>query len=59
MAMNKNKSADGRVNAENISGAKVPRRAGLVNETQGKSAGTRDTRKVGGQSFNFVNKQGR
>ena len=58
MAMNKSKGADGRVNAENISGAKVPRKSGLVNQTGGKSAGTRDLRNVGGPRFNFVRSGG-
>ncbi len=56
--MAKSKGADGRVNSENIGGAKVPRRAGLADETQGKSAGTRDIRKVGGPRFNFVRSGG-
>jgi hypothetical protein len=53
MAMNKSK--DGRVNAENISGSKVPR-AGLTDETGGKAAGTRNIRAVGGRFFNFAGK---
>ncbi len=52
MAMGKFK--DGRVSAENMSGKKVPRRAGLDDETQGKSAGTRDVRKVGGRFFRYA-----
>jgi hypothetical protein len=54
MALKKSKDAYGRVNSENIGGAKVPRKPGLVDETTGKSAGTRDIRKVGGPRFNFV-----
>jgi hypothetical protein len=54
MSLKKSKGADGRVNTENIGGAKVPRKAGLVDETSGKSAGTRDVRKVAGPRFNFV-----
>ncbi len=57
MAMNKSKGADGRVNTENISGAKVPRK-GLVDETTGKGVGTKDVRKVGGPRFNFVRSGG-
>jgi hypothetical protein len=56
--MNKSKDPYGRVNSENISGSKVPR-AGLTDETGGKSAGTRNVRNVGGRFFNFVNRQGR
>jgi hypothetical protein len=52
------KSKDGRVAAENLKGSKVPRKAGLTDETQGKSAGTRDIRKVGGPRFNFVRSGG-
>jgi hypothetical protein len=58
MAMSKSKDGTGRVNAENISGSKVPRRAGLADETGGKSAGTRDIRNVGGPRFNFVRSGG-
>ncbi len=57
MAMSKSKGADGRVNTENIGGAKVPRK-GLVDETTGKAAGTRDIRNVGGPRFNFVRSGG-
>ena len=57
MAMNKSK--DGRVNTENISGAKVPRKSGVSDERLGKSLGTRDIRAVGGQRFNYVNPKGR
>ncbi len=56
MAMNKSKGADGRVNSENIGGAKVPRKSGLSDETGGKSLGTRDVRNVGGRFFNFATK---
>jgi len=56
MAMSKSKDGTGRVNAENISGSKVPRRAGLADETGGKSADTRNVRKVGGRFFNFAGK---
>ncbi len=55
--MNKSKDATGRVNTENIKGAKVPRKA-LKDETGGKSAGTRDIRNVGGPRFNFVRSGG-
>ena len=58
MSLKKSKDAYGRVNAENIGGAKVPRKAGLVNETSGKAVGTRDIRKVGGPRFNFVRSGG-
>ena len=51
------KSKDGKVNAENIGGAKVPRK-GLKDETGGKSAGSRDIRNVGGPRFNFVRSGG-
>ncbi len=57
MAMNKSKSADGRVNTENIAGAKVPRK-GLKDETTGKGVGSRDVRNVGGQYANFVRSGG-
>ncbi len=57
MSLKKSKSADGRVNTENIAGAQVPRK-GLTDETQGKSAGTRDIRNVGGPRFNFVRSGG-
>jgi hypothetical protein len=56
MAMNKSKGADGRVNTENLKGAKVPRKSGVSDETGGKSAGTRDIRNVGGRFFNFAGK---
>ncbi len=58
MSLKKSKDVMGHVNTENIKGAKVPRRAGLADETQGKSAGTRDIRKVGGQYANFVRSGG-
>jgi len=58
MTLKKSKDGTGRVNTENIKGAKVPRRAGVSDETQGKSAGTRDVRKVGGPRFNFVRSGG-
>jgi hypothetical protein len=57
MALKKSKDADGRVNAENIGGAKVPRK-GLTDETGGKGVGNRDVRKVGGPRFNFVRSGG-
>jgi hypothetical protein len=57
MAIKKSKSADGRVNTENIGGKKVPR-AGLTDETSGKGVGTRDIRKVDGPRFNFVRSGG-
>ncbi len=57
MTIKKSKDAYGRVNSENIAGAQVPRK-GLTDETQGKSAGTRDVRKVGGPRFNFVRSGG-
>jgi hypothetical protein len=53
MTLKKSKDPYGRVNSENISGAKVPRK-GLKDETQGKALGTRDIRNVGGPRFNFV-----
>jgi hypothetical protein len=53
MAMSKSKDATGRVNTENIKGAKVPRK-GLNDETTGKSAGTRNIRSVGGRFFRFA-----
>jgi len=56
MALKKSKDEYGRVNAENIGGKKVPRRAGLNDETGGKSLGTRDIRNVGGLRANFVNR---
>jgi len=52
MAMGKFK--DGHINSENLKGAKVPRRAGLNDETLGKSAGSRDIRNVGGRFFRFA-----
>ncbi len=58
MTLKKSKGADGRVNTENIGGAKVPRK-GLTDETTGKGVGTRDIRKVGGQYANFSRKSGR
>ncbi len=57
MALKKSKDATGRVNSENVSGAKVPRKA-LKDETSGKSAGTRDIRSVGGKYANFVRSGG-
>jgi hypothetical protein len=57
MALKKSKDEYGRVNTENIKGGAVPRK-GLVDETKGKSAGTRDVRKVGGPRFNFVRSGG-
>jgi hypothetical protein len=57
MALKKSKGADGRVNTENISGSKVPRK-GLNDETTGKALGTRDIRNVGGPRFNFVRSGG-
>ncbi len=59
MALKKSKDAMGRVNSENIGGAKVPRKSGVSDETGGKSVGTRDIRKVGGQYANFAHKSGR
>ncbi len=56
MAMNKSKDATGRVNAENLKGAKVPRRAGVSDETGGKGVGTRDVRQVGGRFARFGGK---
>ena len=58
MTLKKSKGADGRVNTENIGGAKVPRKSGLVDQTGGKSAGTRDIRNVGGPRFNYVRSGG-
>ncbi len=52
--MQKSKGADGRVNSENIGGAKVPRKSGVSDETGGKSAGTRDVRAVGGRFARFA-----
>ncbi len=57
MTLKKSKDAMGRVNSENIGGKKVPRK-GLTDETQGKSAGTRDIRNVNGPRFNFVRSGG-
>ncbi len=57
--MAKSKTPDGRVNAENLKGGAVPRRAGLVDETSGKGAGTRNVRNVGGLRANFVNRPDR
>jgi hypothetical protein len=54
MSMQKSKGADGRVNSENIGGAKVPRKSGVSDETGGKSAGTRDVRAVGGRFARFA-----
>ncbi len=58
MTLKKSKTDDGRVAAENLKGAKVPRKAGLADETGGKSLGTRDVRKVNGPRFNFVRSGG-
>ena len=58
MSLKKSKDAYGRVNSENLKGAKVPRRAGLDNETLGKGVGTRDIRNVNGPRFNFVRSGG-
>ncbi len=58
MTLKKSKDATGRVNSENIGGAKVPRKSGVSDETGGKSAGARDIRKVGGPRFNFVRSGG-
>jgi hypothetical protein len=57
--MTMNKGKDGRVAAENLKGSKVPRKAGLTDETSGKGVGTRDIRNVGGPRFNFSRKSGR
>ncbi len=59
MSLKKSKDAYGRVNTENIGGAKVPRKSGVSDETSGKSLGTRDVRKIGGQYANFAHKSGR
>jgi hypothetical protein len=37
----KRKSPNGKVNSENLSGAKVPRKAGVANQTAGKGLGAR------------------
>ncbi len=58
MATSKSKTPDGRVSTENIKGGAVPRRAGLVDETQGKGVGTKDVRNVNGPRFNFVRSGG-
>jgi hypothetical protein len=58
MTLKKSKDEYGRVNTENIGGAKVPRRAGVSDETGGKSLGTRDIRNVNGPRFNFVRSGG-
>ncbi len=55
MTLKKSKDEYGRVNSENIKGAKVPR-SGLTDETRGKGVGTRNVRKVGGLRANFVNR---
>ncbi len=55
--MAKSKTPDGRVNTENISGSKVPRK-GLNDETGGKTVGTRDIRNVGRKYANFVRSGG-
>ncbi len=52
--MAKSKTPDGRVSTENIKGGAVPRRAGLVDETSGKSVGSRDVRNVNGRFFRFA-----
>ncbi len=57
MTLKKSKDQYGRVNTENIKGAKVPRNA-LKDETTGKSLGTKDVRKVGGRFGNFVRSGG-
>ena len=41
MTLKKSKDAYGRVNTENISGKSVPRKAGVSDETTGKSLGSR------------------
>ncbi len=56
MALKKSKDAYGRVNSENASGAKVPRKSGLDNQTGGKALGTRDVRSIGGRLYNFASK---
>ncbi len=56
--MNKSRDPYGRVNSENIGGTRVPRKSGLVDQTGGKSAGTRDIRNVGGKYANFVRSGG-
>ncbi len=56
MALSKSKTPDGRVAAENMGGGAVPRKSGLVNETTGKSVGTRDVRNVGGRFYRFAGK---
>ncbi len=57
MTLKKSKDVMGHVNSENVTGKKV-RRAGLVDETTGKAAGTRDIRNVNGPRFNFVRSGG-
>jgi hypothetical protein len=54
--MAKSKTDDGRVSAENIGGAKLPRKSGLADETTGKSLGSRDVRNVGGRFARFAGK---
>ena len=49
MKKNISKTATGQVVAENISGKAVPRKGGLVDETQGKSIGKGNVRKTGGR----------
>jgi hypothetical protein len=56
--MAKSKTDDGRVSAENMGGKKVPRKAGLKDETTGKGVGTKDVRNVNGPRFNFVRSGG-
>jgi len=41
MSLKKSKTVDGKVSAENISGTRVPRKAGVSDETGGKDLGTR------------------
>ncbi len=57
MTLKKRQDAYGHVNTENISGAKVPRKA-LSDETTGKMLGSRDIRNVNGPRFNFVRSGG-
>jgi hypothetical protein len=54
MSLKKSKDAYGRVNTENIQGAKVPRKSGVSDETGGKGLGTRDVRQVGGRFARFA-----
>ncbi len=48
------KFEDRRVSAENLTGKKVPRRAGLVDETAGKGVGTRNIRSINGRFFRYA-----